>query len=268
VIYSKKLSKEFISIFLVILIVAVTNYVSFLFFLDKSEESLQELKKHFAQKIERLIAEDFSKILASEDTTDFLLIKNFIVENRENNDGNLYISNNILRIERHNKRLTVDVSNIGKLLDYFAKNTFIYEVNIGDVTIFSNVQGEISEEAQLVTFLSKYHQMKIKVKHDDSSTFITQSNLKLSRLTYAMVLTSIVVVMILIFIILYLSKQKNELSKTSDLLKNAKLFLKENKKFILRCYQHSKKQSPKECQEYFPISIVSENSDKKFYIVR
>jgi glutaredoxin-related protein len=50
-------------------------------------------------------------------------------------------------------------------------------------------------------------------------------------------------------------------------LNNAIIFLKQNKKFILRCYQYSKSQTSSKLQDYFPLSIISEKPNNQVHVL-
>jgi len=101
VIYPKKLRKDFIFIICVVAVVAVFNIIVFYYASAKNDNSQIALKKHFAQKIEHLIVRDFKSIFQSKlDTTDFIIIKNFILKDGEVGAEKVYISNNILSLEK------------------------------------------------------------------------------------------------------------------------------------------------------------------------
>ena len=132
-IYHKKLRKDFLLIIFVVVLVAVFNIIVFYFVSAKNDNSQILLKKHFAQKIEHLIARDFKNIFQSNlDATDFIIINNFILKDREIGAEKVYISNNILSLEKNYKHIMVDISNISKMLDAFAQDVFLYSISIND----------------------------------------------------------------------------------------------------------------------------------------
>tara|TARA_B110000503_G_scaffold101836_1_gene152098 strand:+ start:391 stop:1686 length:1296 start_codon:yes stop_codon:yes gene_type:complete len=268
VIYPKKPRKDFILIIFVVAVVASFNIIAFYCVSAKNDNSQIVLKKHFAQKIEHLIARDFKNIFQSNlDATDFIIIKNFILKDREIGAEKVYISNNILSLEKNYKHIMVDISNISKMLDAFAEDVFLYSISINDNIIFSNNQEVLIDQEPLTIHLGDNYLMKIKVQHYDNSSFVIQDKLRTSSHVFIILAISIAFICACSFVILYFYRQKRELVKSRISLNNAIIFLKQNKKFILRCYQYSKSQTSSKLQDYFPLSIISEKPNNQVHVL-
>lgn len=267
-IYPKKLRKDFIFIIFVVAVVAVFNIIVFYYASAKNDNSQIALKKHFAQKIEHLIVRDFKSIFQSKlDTTDFIIIKNFILKDGEVGAEKVYISNNILSFKKNYKHLMVDISNISKMLDAFAQDVFLYSISLNDNIIFSNNQEGVIDQEPLTIHLGDNYLMEIKVQHYDNSSFVIQDKLRTSSHVFIILAISIAFACVCSFVILYFYRQKRELSKSKISLNNAIIFLKQNKKFILRCYQYSKSQTSNNLQDYFPLSIISEKQNNQIHVL-
>lgn len=91
--YIRQFAKEFVLILLLILVVTSLNLASYFFLLSQKKEFLSNIEENFVQKIESVLIEDFKRIFASQNSTDFTVIKNFQFEDRSDYSKDMYFSN-------------------------------------------------------------------------------------------------------------------------------------------------------------------------------
>lgn len=251
-----------------VVVCIITNIFLYYEFQNEKKQFQKVLLDVYGKEVERIIGKDFKNLFQKNlKNQDLTIIKNYLYEDNDiqNNEyihNVVYASNNKLYLKDNNGSITIDLSNIQNILDDLSKGMFFYSVSINNTKILTNSLEDIKFENFITIVIANNMTLYISLAHNRYSPYLELSNQEIKSKVYRMISISFLFLIGLGWINYSYYKNKEELIVEREHKRNILEFIRQNKEYIIRCYEYSKKvQTPELNIDYFPIPIVHQKNE-------